>query len=83
MQKKLIINNNNNQKIVGIMEWFGKNKGPLVILCHGFKGFMDQVQIRDTAKNIANAGYTTVRFDATNSIGKSEGRLMEFTTGGF
>lgn len=83
MKKIFTIKNKHNQKIIGIMEWFGEKKGPLVILCHGFKGFMDQIQIRDTAKYLAKAGYTTVRFDATNSIGRSEGRLMEFTTSGY
>ena len=83
MQKKLIIKNKHHQKIVGIMEWFGKEKGPLVILCHGFKGFMDQPQIRDSAKYLAKSGYTTFRFDATNSIGKSDGKLLNFTGGSF
>lgn len=83
MQQGFIIKNKRHQKIAGIIEWRGKTKGPLVILCHGFKGFMDQPQIKEVAKYLAKAGYTTVRFDATNSIGKSDGQLLDFTTGGF
>ena len=83
MLKTFSIRNKHQQKIAGVMEWYGKKKGPLVILCHGFKGFMDQSQIKEMAKYLAKAGYTTVRFDATNSIGKSDGQLLNFTVGGF
>ena len=44
---------------------------------------MDQLQVKEVAKYLAKAGYTTVRFDATNSIGKSDGRLLDFTTGSY
>lgn len=83
MKKFFTIKNKLCQKIVGVIEWHGKTKGPLVILCHGFKGFMDQTQIKGVAEYLVKTGYTTVRFDATNSIGKSDGKLLDFTVGGY
>jgi pimeloyl-ACP methyl ester carboxylesterase len=70
-------------KIRGVIEWYGDKYGPLIIVCNGFKAVTTQPQIKMSAKALAKAGFTVVRFDPTNSTGKSDGPLVMFTLGGY
>jgi len=83
MKKSFAIKNRKGLTIRGVVEWQGKKFGPLVIMCHGYKGFMAQQQIKYPATELVKNGYTVVRFDSTNGIGLSQGPLMDFTLGSY
>ena len=51
----------------------------LAFLEHGLGGFKDQKHFFLMAEIFLNHGYTVVNFDATNSIGESEGRYEDAT----
>lgn len=65
------------------MEWKGKNPGPLVVLCHGLFGFVEKPVMRGTAGELVMAGYTVVRFNATNGASESRNSFIDFTVGGY
>lgn len=69
--------------IRGLIEWRGKSYGPLIVLCHGFKALYKQPQIAVLARRLVMVGYTVVSLDATNSVGTSDGKLVNFTVGGY
>lgn len=83
MKKSFTIKNKKGFTIHGVIEYYGKKYGPVVLVCHGYKGFINQLQIKETANALAKEGFTAVRFDATNSTGKSQGPLVDFTVGGY
>ena len=83
MQKKFSIKNRKGFIIRGIIDYKGKIPGDVIILCHGLFGFVEKPVIKETSKNLVNAGYTVVRFDATNCVGKSQGKFEDFTVGGY
>ncbi|MBU2228959.1 alpha/beta hydrolase [Patescibacteria group bacterium] len=83
MQKKFSIKNRRGLTIRGIIDWKGKSYGPLIILCHGLFGFVEKPNIKKVAKALVKTGYAVVRFDATNNVGKSQGRFEKFTVGGY
>ncbi|MFH1582443.1 MAG: alpha/beta hydrolase [bacterium] len=72
--KKEIIKNRRGQKIVVIVEEAEKQKG-LVFVMHGLGGFKEQPHIQTMAEAFNEKEYTVIRFDTTNSIGESEGKL--------
>lgn len=51
----------------------------LAFVLHGLGGFKDQKHIQLIADTFFEHGYTVVNFDATNSIGESEGRYEDAT----
>lgn len=72
--KKEIIKNRKGQNIVTIIEKTENQKG-LVFIMHGLGGFKEQPHIQTIADAFKENRYTVLRFDATNSIGKSDGKL--------
>jgi len=72
--KKEIILNRKGQKISVIVEKSENQKG-LVFVMHGFGGFKEQPHIKTIADSFKEKGYTTIRFDTTNTIGESDGKL--------
>ena len=70
---KEFIKNHKGQKICVIVEQpEGKTRG-LAFVMHGLGATKDQPQIKCMAEAFVENGYTTVRFDARNSFGESEG----------
>lgn len=51
----------------------------LVFIAHGMKGTMDQPHIDAFARAFVANGYRVVRFDATHSIGQSDGAFEDVT----
>lgn len=76
--KKENFKNRKNKKIVVLVEECPDKKG-LVFIMHGLGGRKEQPHIITMAQSFYDNGYTTVRFDITNSIGESDGKL-EFAT---
>jgi pimeloyl-ACP methyl ester carboxylesterase len=83
VKEEIRIKNEKGKTIYAVLEWRGKSPGPLVILCHGFRSFGGTPQVVKVARKLREEGYSTVRLDATNSTGKSEGKLVDFTVGGY
>lgn len=77
-QKKIIFKNSRNQKLVGILD-IPKTKPPYpaVIICHGFKGYKEQMHLRTLASLFAQNGILALRFDFGNGVGKSYGKLED------
>jgi uncharacterized protein len=73
MEEKIEFNNNNNQKLVGIIEKpLGDGPFPAVIDCHGFTGNKEGNFHPRLTKSLSNNGFVTLRFDFTGN-GESEG----------
>lgn len=52
----------------------------LVFVMHGLGGYKEQPQIQAFNDVFLEHGFTTVRFDTTNSIGQSDGKFEDATT---
>ncbi len=78
MGQKLFFKNSKNQKIAAIID---KPKGsgpfPAVILCHGFKGYKEQMHLLSLARVLAKNGIIAFRFDFGNGVGKSYGKMED------
>ncbi len=74
----LLIKNRKNQNIAVLLDE-AKNADGLVFIMHGLGGFKEQPHIETFANAFKEKGFTVVRFDATNSIGKSDGNLIDAT----
>lgn len=72
--EKEIIQNRKGQNIAVIIEKSENQKG-LALVIHGLGGFKEQPHIQIIAEVFREKGYTTVKFDATNTIGESDGKL--------
>ena len=72
------IKNRKNLEIVGEISIPEKSIG-LVFVLHGLGGFRQQNHIQTIAKTFFENNYTVVNFDATNSIGESEGKYEDAT----
>ena len=83
MKKLFNIKNRKGLTIRGIIEYQSEKHGPLIIMCHGYRVHRDQEQVKVPAAQLVKLGYTVVRIDATNSTGKSDGELIDFTVGGY
>ena len=75
---KEIIKNRKEQNIVTLVEETEPQKG-LVFVMHGLGGFKEQAHIKTISEAFKERGYTVVRFDTTNAVGESDGKL-EFAT---
>lgn len=64
--------------LVVLVEWENKPKG-LVFIEHGLSGTKEHPHIEMTAMVFKKYGYTTVRFDTTNSFGESGGKYEDAT----
>ena len=78
MMNKIIINNRKNKKIVILVETKKNQKG-LAFVMHGLSGSKDELHIKSIATTFVENGYTTVRFDTTNTFGESYGRYEDAT----
>ena len=76
--KKETIKNRHGLKIVTLLEKADQPKG-LAIILHGLGGFKEQKHIETFAQAFKKAGYTVLRYDATNSFGESEGAYEDAT----
>ncbi len=83
MQRGFSIQNSRNVVIRGAADWYGKAYGPPVIFSHGLVVTHTQAQVRDAAQRVAQAGYVSYRFTATNHVGTSQGSLRNFTVDGY
>lgn len=72
------IKNRKNLKIVGYVST-PKNPKGLAFVLHGLGGFKEQPHIIVLADTLLRNGYTVVNFDATNSVGESEGKYENAT----
>ena len=78
MQEKLFIKNRKGQKIAVLIEKPENPKG-LAFVMHGLGGFKEQPHIQTFAQAFLENGYITVRFDTTNTIGESGGKMEDVT----
>lgn len=77
--QKLFIKNRKGQKISVIVDESENAKG-LAFVMHGLGGFKEQLHIETMTQAFKEQGYITVRFDTTNTFGKSDGNYEEATT---
>jgi cephalosporin-C deacetylase-like acetyl esterase len=77
MQEKVFIKNKKGLKLATIIER-PKNKGkyPTVLLFHGFKGYKEEPQYSELAKELLKNSIASVRFDASG-YGESEGEFKK------
>ena len=75
----IIIKNKKGQKIAVLLEKPQNPKG-LAFVMHGLGGFKEQKHIAIFADAFKNEGLTVVRFDTTNTFGKSDGNYEDATT---
>lgn len=78
MQKE-IIKNRKGQKLAVVIEKADQQKG-LAFVAHGLGGFKEQPHIRTIAEAFIENNYTVITFDATNTLGESEGSYEDATT---
>jgi len=80
MTKKVTFKNNKKQRLVGILNLpEGKGLFPAVIICHGFKGYKEQLHLKTIAAQLAKNGIVALRFDFGNGVGESYGKLENIT----
>ncbi len=80
--EKIFIKNRKGLKIAILVEEAENQKG-LVFLMHGFLSFKEHPLLTETARIFKENNFTTVSFDATNSLGESEGKMEDGTTTGY
>ncbi|HAV11028.1 MAG TPA: hypothetical protein DCX32_00555 [Candidatus Moranbacteria bacterium] len=75
---KTFIQNRKKQKIAVIVE---ENENPrgLVFVMHGLSGCKDQSHIKAFASAFSEKGFAVIRFDTTNTLGESDGDLIDAT----
>ncbi len=78
MEEKIIIKNRREQKIVVLLEKAENQKG-LAFVMHGLSGFKEQEHIKILSNAFLEKGFTAVRFDTTNTLGESGGKLEHST----
>lgn len=66
--------NRKGQNMAVIVEEAENQKG-LAFVMHGLGGFKEQPHIQTIANAFKEKGYTVIRFDTTNSVGESDGKL--------
>ena len=79
MEQKVFIKNRKGQRMAVIVEEAKLPKG-LAFVMHGLGGFKEQPHIMTMAEMLMENGYTTVRFDTTNTFGESDGNYEDATT---
>src|SRR3989344_942546 len=73
MQKKVSFRNPQGEKLVGVLHQVRQQgQRPAAVICHGFKGDKDSLQLKTMASNFAAAGIVTLRFDFANKPGESD-----------
>jgi pimeloyl-ACP methyl ester carboxylesterase len=76
--QKLFIKNRKEQKTCVVVEESSKHKG-LVFIMHGLGGFKEQPHLEVIAEAFKENSYTVITFDTTNSVGESDGDLVDAT----
>jgi alpha-beta hydrolase superfamily lysophospholipase len=76
--EKTIIKNRKGLKMAVIIDEVKNQKG-LVFVMHGFGSFKEHKLLTRVAKIFNEKDFTAIRFDTTNSIGESEGKLEDAT----
>ena len=76
--EKIIIKNRKKRNISVLLEKIENQKG-LVFVMHGLSGLKEQPHIKTFADAFKEKKFTVVRFDTTNSLGESEGNLIDAT----
>lgn len=75
MEKKFWVVNRRGLKLAGVMAVpEGLDRFPTVMLLHGFKGYKEEETYTTLAKELAQKGVGSVRFDASG-FGESEGTI--------
>lgn len=77
-EEKFRIKNRKDLEIVGILSIPEKPKG-LAFTMHGLGAFKEHSNTIIIAETLSSDGYSVVNFDATNSIGESEGKYENAT----
>ena len=80
--ENLFIKNRKGLKMAVVVDESENPKG-LVFLMHGFLGFKEQPVVLEAEKIFKENNFTTVSFDATNSLGKSDGKMEDGTMTGY
>lgn len=78
MTEKFFVLNSKGQRIVGIAD-YQKQKSPAVIICHGFKGIKEEELLVKLSDRLFKNGFSTFRFDFTNGLGESYGKIENIT----
>lgn len=76
--EKFFITNRKGQKISVLLEVHPQQRG-LAFVMHGLGGFKEQPHLVAVSTVFAEAGYTVVRFDTTNTSGESDGAYEDAT----
>jgi len=76
--EKIFIKNRKGQKIAVLVDKTENSEG-LVFVMHGLGGFKEQAHIETFAEAFKEKGFTAIRFDTTNTIGESDGNLIDAT----
>lgn len=79
MQTKLFIKNRKGQRLVVLVDT-PENPAGLAFVVHGLGGFKEQPHIQLFADVLCQNGYTTIRYDAADTIGESGGKMENATT---
>jgi pimeloyl-ACP methyl ester carboxylesterase len=79
MNEKHTIINRNGLKLVLLVEAKDESAHKLAFVAHGQKGSKNQPHIEAFARAFLENDYIVVRFDATHSVGESEGALYDVT----
>jgi len=79
---KTFIKNRDGQKIAVVVDEVSNAKG-LAFVMHGLGGFKEQPHIQAMREAFEESGYTTVTFDARDTLGESEGNYENATTTGY
>ncbi|PIQ68019.1 MAG: hypothetical protein COV91_06435 [Candidatus Taylorbacteria bacterium CG11_big_fil_rev_8_21_14_0_20_46_11] len=75
----LFIKNRKGQKVSVLVEGEDNTAG-LAFVMHGLGGWKEQPHIQTFSNTFLENGFTSVRFDTTNTYGESEGNYEEATT---
>lgn len=76
--KKLFIKNRKNKNIAVVIDRAESQKG-LAFVMHGLGGTKNEPHIETFASAFTGKGFTVIRFDTTNTIGESDGKLEDAT----
>lgn len=76
---RITITNRKQQRMIVIVDEVMPQHG-LAFVMHGLGGNKDQAHIKVIAEAFVTHGYTTVRFDTTNTFGESDGAYENATT---
>lgn len=71
--------NRNGLKIAIRVDGDKTESGKLAFVAHGMKGTMDQPHIEAFTRSFVTNDFRVVRFDATHSVGQSDGRFEDVT----